>query len=102
MFPTPGAGERGVMTTCVLSSRVHDNELWAGREICLCDEPESKGIPEAMNNQESCLYNVKQASDPLPVWIRQGNKTHLAWQFRMRRNQGWKHRKASGTSRGYA
>ena len=54
-----------------------------------------------MNNQESGLYNVKQAGDPLPVWVRQGNKTHLAWQFGRRRNQGWKHRKASGTPRGH-
>jgi hypothetical protein len=87
------------MTTCLLSSRVLDNVLWAGREICLCDEPESEGIPEAMINQESGLYNVKQAGDPLPKWVRQGNKTHLAWQFGRRLNQGWKHRKASNTPR---
>jgi hypothetical protein len=54
-----------------------------------------------MNGQESGQYNVKQAGDPLPVWERQGNKTHLAWQFGWRRNLGWKHRKASGTQRGH-
>ena len=54
-----------------------------------------------MNNQESGLYNVKQAGDPLPVLVRQGNKAHLACQFGRRRNQGWKHRKASGTPSGF-
>ena len=52
-----------------------------------------------MNNQESGLYNVKQAGDPLPSGVLQGNKTHHAWQFGMRRNKGWKHRKALGTPR---
>jgi len=55
-----------------------------------------------MNGQESGKYNVKQAGDPLPVWERQGNKTHLAWQFGWRRNLGWKCRKASSTPRGHA